>query len=43
MARHGVVYKKTLVYTVEQNSLIERVWGTVDAMARAMLPEAKLP
>ena len=25
MARHGAVYKKTLAYTAEQNSLIERV------------------
>ena len=27
MARHNAVYKKTLAYTAEQNSLIEHVWG----------------
>ena len=43
MARHDAVYKKTLAYTAEQNSLIERVWGTIGAMARAILADAKLP
>ena len=43
MTRHGAVYKKTLAYIAEQDSLIERVWGTIGTMARAVLADAKLP
>ena len=41
MASHSAVYKKTLAYSAEQNSLIERVWGTISAMARAMLADCR--
>ena len=32
IARHGAVYKKTLAYTAEQNSLIDHFWGTIGAL-----------
>ena len=43
MAKQGAVYKKSLAYTVDQDSHIERVWGTINAMAPVMLANAKLP
>ena len=43
MARNGAIYTKSLDYTREQSEMIDYVWGTVNAMARAMLVDGNLP
>ena len=43
MARHGAIDKTALAFTAEQNSLIEHVWDTIDAKARAMLADTESP
>ena len=43
MARHGAIYTKSLDYTREQSEMIDYVWGTVNAIEKAMLVDGNLP